>query len=93
MKIVLLLYITLLFLGCYSSAFQQKANIPAINQQILLEEDLNFITPGKKEYQLIVEQIDTLHVEGTGKMRQNSSAKWEDYKGAIPIDSIEIAPL
>ncbi len=90
MKRYLTLYIVFLFWGCYSSSFKQKANIPAINQRILINEELTFISPGENEYMLTVERMDSLHLEGSGKMRKNSISEWENYEGIIPIDSIEI---
>ena len=77
MKRYLTLYIVFLFWGCYSSSFKQKANIPAINQRILINEELTFISPGENEYMLTVERMDSLHLEGSGKMRKNSISEWE----------------
>jgi len=90
MKRFLILYIIIFFWGCYSSSFQQKANVPAINQRILNDEVLSFITPGKKEFKLTIKNIDSQYLEGSGKMRKNSVSQWKDYEGSIPIDSVNI---
>jgi len=90
MKKVLLLYIIIFFWGCYYSSYQQKANIPAINQRILKNETLFFMTPGKKEYNLVIGRMDSLTLEGFGKMRKNSVSQWEEFEGSVPIDSVDI---
>jgi hypothetical protein len=76
--------------ACYPSSYKQKLNIPSINKQILTEEELTFMTPGKKEYQLIVLQMDSLTLEGSGRMRENYKSQWEDYQGSVPLDSIDM---
>jgi len=89
-KICLISLICLLYLGCYSSSYEQKANIPAVNQRLMENKVLNFLTPGGREYRLTVEKMDSLSLEGSGRMKNKQGTKWEKFEGEIPLDSVDL---
>ncbi len=90
MKICLILLICLLYWGCYSSSYLQEATHSAFNQRVLEDKILNFITPGGHEYQLVIERMDSLSLEGSGRIKKDEDAKWEKFSGEIPLDSIDL---
>jgi len=87
-KLNLCLYL-ILFIGCYSSTMQQKANTAAINYQILTEEELHFITRNQCEYKLNVTYIDDKILRGSGQLKQTENSGWEEFNGDVVIDSID----
>lgn len=93
MKKIMLIAICLVFSGCltlFHDTKIQKSNKAVINQRILEDEIVSFITKGEKEYRLKLTSLDSAFINGIGEMRKKNDETWTNFEGAVPLDSIDL---
>jgi hypothetical protein len=89
MKKWIIFIITLFYLGCFNTSYQQKMCYPALSQELVGTDSISFITIAGDQYKLGTLSLSPQEIQGDGKMK-NRYHSWEEFSGTVPLDSISL---
>jgi hypothetical protein len=89
MKKLIVYIITLFFLGCFNTSYQQKMCYPALSQALVETDSISFITLDGSQFTLGTLSLSPTEIQGDGRMK-NRYHPWKNFSGAVALDSINL---
>ncbi len=93
MNRVIFLYTIIALTSCSTFKYQEPANIYTINRQIAGINSLEFVMKNGDLYKLRIESMNTDSISGFGSKESKDLNATVEFKGTLPLDSIDLILL
>ena len=75
----IIIFSILILSGCFSSQYNQDADITTINNALFEEDLLHTIMNNGNEYIINIIKMDSLFIEGKGRVKEVDQSDWQSF--------------